>query len=69
MHYQARAMGVVILAMAGEIELAKESMQRVLAVKPDYDIDEFFSVYAFRKDEDVRRITHAFEDIRHRVRH
>ena len=69
MHYQARAMGVVILAMAGEIKLAKESMQRVLAVKPDYDIDEFFSVYAFRKDEDVRRITHAFEDIRHRVRH
>jgi len=68
MHYQAAALGVAIFQMAGEIELAKESLQRVWAVKPDYDLNEFFSVYAFRKDEDIRRITHAFEDITRRVR-
>jgi len=69
LHYQAAAMGVVIFQMAGETELAIDSMRRVLAVKPLYDINEFFSVYAFQKDEDIRRISYAFEDIRRRVRH
>ena len=68
MHYQARAMGVVIFEMAGEIVLAKDSLERVWAVKPDYDLKEFFSVYAFQKDDDIRRITHAFENIKRRVR-
>jgi TolB-like protein/Tfp pilus assembly protein PilF len=69
LHYQAYAMGVVIFSIAGEIELAKECLRRVLAVKSDYDIEEFFSVNAFQKDEDVRRITHAFEQVKRDIRH
>jgi TolB-like protein len=69
MHYQAVAMGIVIYQMAGEFDLAIDALRKVLAVKPDYDINEFFSVYAFQKDEDIRRISHAFEDIKRRNRH
>lgn len=62
MHYQAQAMGIVIFTMAGEYDMARRSLHDVLLVNPDYDISEFFSVYAFQKDEDVRRITQAFEE-------
>lgn len=68
-HYQARAMGVVIGAIAGNMQLAEESMRHVLAVKPDYDINEFFSVYAFQNDDDVRCITEAWKDVKRRVNH
>lgn len=67
LHYQARAMGVVIYGMAGKPELAKEQLKIVLAVNPNYDLKEFFSVYAFRKDEDIRRIKQVFREIRRLV--
>jgi hypothetical protein len=69
MHYQAHAIIVVISAIAGDTQLADRSMRRVLAVNPGYDLNEFFRVYAFQKDDDIRRITEAWEDVRRRVRH
>jgi TolB-like protein/Tfp pilus assembly protein PilF len=65
LHYQARAMGVVIFQLAGEYDLARESLRLVWSVKPDYDLKEFFSVYAFQDDDDVRRITEAFAAAKH----
>ena len=64
MHYQAHAMAAAILALVGERDLARRELQRVRTVVPDYDTKEFFSVYAFQDDEDVRRITQAFEEIK-----
>ena len=60
-HYQASAMGVAILALAGQLNQAKESLERVRSVNPDYNVNDFLSVYAFRSDDDVRRITEAFK--------
>jgi len=59
-HHQAHAWAVAIFTMAGRPDLAGVSLKRVLAVNPDYDIREFFSVHAFQIDDDVRRITEAF---------
>ena len=61
-------MGVVVYSLIDEIEMAKDSLRKVRAVKPDYDVDDFFSVYAFRKDDDIRRLTHAFLNIESRLR-
>jgi TolB-like protein/Tfp pilus assembly protein PilF len=62
LHYQARAMGAVILTMGGRHDMAREALELVWAVNPDYDLEEFFSVYAFQRDDDIRRITEAFEE-------
>lgn len=67
-HYQALAFAMVIFSLIEEFELAQEMLKRVQAVKPGYDIKEFFSVYAFQKDEDVQRITSALNDIGRRLR-
>lgn len=64
MHYQAHAMAVAIYALVGERDLARRALQKVWADNPDYDIKEFFSVYAFQDDDDVQRITQAFEEIK-----
>ena len=69
LHYQARAMGVIIGALVDDLDLADESMQLVLSVKPDYDLSEFFSVYAFQSDDDIRRITETWESVKRRTRH
>lgn len=68
MHYQAHAMVVVISAIVGDLQLADQSMRRVLAVKPDYDLTEFFKVYAFQNDDDIRRITENWKEVRRRAR-
>jgi TolB-like protein/tetratricopeptide (TPR) repeat protein len=64
MHYQAYAMGAIIFTMAGDHDSARSALQYVWSINPDYDIKEFFSVYAFQKDEDIRNISQAFEEAR-----
>ncbi len=65
MHFQACATSAAALAIAGEAALARDVLRRrVLAADPNYDADEFFSVYAYRNVDDVRRINAAFEQIR-----
>ena len=63
MHYQAYAMTVAIFAVAGDHDTAEKLLERVRGVKPDYSLDDFFSVYAFQKTEDVRRIARAFNSV------
>jgi hypothetical protein len=48
--------------MGGRHDMAREALELVWAVNPDYDLEEFFSVYAFQRDDDIRRITEAFEE-------
>jgi tetratricopeptide (TPR) repeat protein len=67
LHYQAHAMGVAICSLAGDLEMARNSLETVRRVKPDYSLDEFFSVYAFQKEDDIRRITKAFERVESRL--
>ena len=64
MHYQAQAIATAVFALTGERDLARVALGKVWAANPDYDIKEFFSVYAFQKGEDIRRITQAFEETR-----
>jgi TolB-like protein/Tfp pilus assembly protein PilF len=67
LHYQAHAMGVAICSLAGDLEMARNSLETVRRVKPDYSLDDFFSVYAFQKEDDIRRITKAFERVESRL--
>ena len=60
-HYQAQAIAAAIFALVGERDLARQAFAKVRAVNPDYDIKEFFSVYSFRKEDDIRRITEALQ--------
>jgi uncharacterized protein HemY len=60
-HYQARAVAAAIYALTGELEKARDMLARVKKVKPDYSIDDFFATYAFQTQDDIRRITAAFE--------
>ncbi|MEM8548217.1 MAG: winged helix-turn-helix domain-containing protein [Pseudomonadota bacterium] len=62
-HYQARAMSAVTFSLTGETELARHALQRVRAVKPDYDLNEFFAVYAFQQEDDIKRISDAFRKV------
>lgn len=66
-HYQAHALGVVLFSLAGDPERAEQALRDARAVKPDYDLNEFFSVYAFQREEDIRLLTDAFRDIERRV--
>lgn len=43
------------------VVVARGLLEQVREVRPDYDINEFFSVYCFQKEDDVRRISRAFE--------
>jgi len=62
-HYQAQAMGVAIYALSGDRESARSLLERVRRVKPDYSLDDYFSVYAFQKQDDIRQITNAFGSV------
>jgi len=68
-HYQAHAWAVAIFNLAGRPDLVNGSLKRVLTVNPDYDIQEFFSVHAFQNDDDVRRITQAFQEAKRHHQH
>ena len=68
-HYQAHAWGVPIFTLVGRPDLANDCLKRVLKVNPDYDIQEFFSAHAFQKDDDVRRITQAFQEAKRLHQH
>ena len=60
-HYQAQAIAAAIFALSGKRGAARNAFRKVRAVNPDYDTEEFFSVYAFQDKEDIRRITEALE--------
>ena len=62
MHYQAHAMAAIMYTMVGAHDMSRRSLQIVWSANPDYDINEFYSVYAFQKDEDIRRITQTFKE-------
>jgi hypothetical protein len=53
---------VVIFAIAGQPDLAAEQLKLVRAVDPNYDVDEFLSVYAFQHDADIDQIRRGFKD-------
>lgn len=59
-HYQAHAFGVVIFTLTGHESVARDYLQKVRAVKPDYDVEDFLSVYAFQQEDDIKRIRAAF---------
>ena len=61
-HYQAQAVAATIFALAGKGDLARNALRKVRAVDAGYDTRDFFSVYAFRRGEDIQRITDALED-------
>lgn len=67
-HYQAHAMTVAIFSVAGDLESATRLLERVKSVKPDYSLDDFFSVYPFQKQDDVRRISRAFGSVERALR-
>lgn len=58
-HYQALAMGVAIYALSGDVALAQELLRRVRSVRPGYSVKEFFSVYQFRRADDIDAIKRA----------
>ena len=62
-HYQAKAMAAISYALVGEPDSARAMFGQVKRVNPDYSADDFFSVYAFQAQEDIQRITRAFEDL------
>ena len=55
------------LALSGDYEEAKNRMREALAHPEIHyqanSADDFFSVYAFQAQEDIQRITRAFEDL------
>ncbi len=59
-HYQANAMCVAIYAVAGQPELAAEQLRKVRAVDPNYDVEDYFSVYAFQRNADIEEIRKGF---------
>jgi len=60
-HYQAQAVAVAIFSLSGQLEKARVMLARVRKVIPDYGIDDFLATYAFQTQDDIRRITVAFE--------
>lgn len=66
-HYQANAFCVVIFAISGRADLAAEQLKLVHAVDPNYDVDEFLSVYAFQQDTDIDQIRRGFKDAKRLV--
>lgn len=63
MHHQAYAMTVAIFAVTGDHDIAQKLLERVRSVRPDYSLDDFFTVYAFQNQDDVRRIARAFSSV------
>jgi tetratricopeptide (TPR) repeat protein len=68
-HHQAHAWAVAIFTLAGRLDLADGSLKCVLTANPDYDIQEFFSAHAFQNEDDVQRITWAFQEAKRHYRH
>jgi tetratricopeptide (TPR) repeat protein len=67
-HHQAQAMAVAIFSLTGERDIARTLLEQVRKANPDYSLDEFFAVYAFQKQDDIRQITRAFEDVDKSIR-
>jgi tetratricopeptide (TPR) repeat protein len=62
-HWQANAFAAVTHAISGDIPAARKLYSKARQVAPSYNAEQFFSVFPFQKDSDVRRIRRAFESL------
>lgn len=63
-HHQAVAFAAVTHALAGQLDRARAYFRRLRAKSPGYDIEDFLAVFPFRKEEDRRRVSRAFDEMR-----
>lgn len=50
-------------ALAGRRRRARAFFSRARAQVPGYDVDDFFAIFRFQREEDIRLITKAFRDL------
>ncbi|MEO0436174.1 MAG: winged helix-turn-helix domain-containing protein [Pseudomonadota bacterium] len=62
LHYQAYAYGAAVLGVSGNVEVAADCLRKVHAVNPKYTADDYFSIYAFQREDDIDRIRRAFTE-------
>jgi TolB-like protein len=62
-HWQANAFAAVTHAIGGDLTEARKLYAKARRVAPTYDVEQFFSVFPFQQDSDVRRIRRAFTSL------
>jgi hypothetical protein len=66
-HYLVTAFAAVTHAVSGELDQAGRYFSQIRKVSPDFDVDDFLTVFAFQRDRDLKRVGKAFDDMRKRV--
>lgn len=66
-HHLALVFAAVTHALDGQLERARAFFSRVRAIAPGYDLEQFLSIFAFRCERDLRRISDAFDLLKGRT--